>query len=72
MGIGVKKGELFTKISVPLVSGENKDWSDNTWLVEHLRQLAQMIEDENPQIHNIGIEIDANYKIPNLIVKSFN
>ena len=68
MGIGIEERNHLSIWQVPLIGGEDKQWLDNTWIVEHLRQLADKIEDENPRIMNIGIKTDCGYKIPNLIL----
>ncbi len=71
MGIGITKDNVYTKWEIPLVQGELSrddinDWSDNSWIVEHLRQLANKIERENPKIINIGLRTDYHYKAPQL------
>ena len=71
MGIGINKGHVFTTYDVPLASSQDTKWEDNTWLVEHLRQLANTIERDKPKIHTIGIKSDAQYKVPILVIEFF-
>lgn len=71
MGILIEKSSTTTRWDIPLMQGGLppkyvNDWSDNSWLVEHLRQLADMIEMKNPRIMKIGFGTDCQYKIPSL------
>jgi len=34
---------------------------DNSWLVEHLRQLADHIERTQPKIYKIGLDVSTQY-----------
>lgn len=77
MGLGITKEGVYTKWEIPLMQGDLphsniNDWSDNSWLVEHLRQLADKIENENPRIINIGLRINNQYKSPELYVELFD
>ena len=75
MGLGITKADnIMTKWEIPLMKGdlppdEINDWKDNSWLVEHLRQLANKIENENPRIINIGLRTDCQYKTPQLFIE---
>jgi hypothetical protein len=76
MGLSIEKTTTLIKWSIPLQKGdlpptEINDWDDNSWLVEHLRQLADKIETENPRIINIGMETDCQYKCPKLYLKLY-
>lgn len=76
MGLGITKSDVMTKWEIPLMSGDLppdhiNDWSDNTWMVEHLRQLANKIEEENPKIINIGLRINCQYKTPQLYLELY-
>lgn len=73
MALGIEKNGTLTKWCIPLMKGDLSpddinDWSDNSWMVEHLRQLADEIERENPRIIKIGLETDCQYKSPNLYI----
>ncbi len=76
MGLGITKEGVYTKWEIPLMQGDLppdniNDWSDNSWLVEHLRQLADKIENEKPRIINIGFRTDCQYKAPQLYLELF-
>lgn len=71
MALSREKNSVYTKLSIPLMGGYDKNWNDNSWIVEHLRHLADTIEDEQLKIMDIGIEMGVAYKIPNLYVKAF-
>jgi len=76
MGLGMTKEGVYTKWEIPLMQGDLppdniNDWSDNSWMVEHLRQLADKIEKEKPRIINIGLRTDCQYKTPQLYVELF-
>lgn len=72
MGLGIEQINNMEEWSIPLMSTLNDpDWIDNSWMVEHLRQLADKIEQEKPRIYSISLTLDVNYKCPNLILKSF-
>ncbi len=75
MGLGITKSDTLTKWEIPLQKGDAptsvNDWDDNSWLVEHLRQLADKIEKENPRIINIGMRTDCQYKTPQLYIELY-
>jgi len=77
MALGITKSETMTKWEIPLEqgdlpeAGEINDWDDNSWLVAHLRQLADEIEKENPRILNIGLRTDCQYKSPKLYIEFY-
>lgn len=71
MALSKSKGPVFTTYSVPLAGSKDSRWVDNTWIVEHLRQLADTIEEEQPKVYRVGIEIDAQYKSPALFLECF-
>jgi len=76
MGLSIEKTNTLTKWEIPLQKGdlppvEINDWNDNSWLVEHLRQLADKIESENPRIINIGMRTDCQYKAPKLYIELY-
>jgi len=73
MGLSIEKTSTLTTWEIPLQTGDLapidiNDWDDNSWMVEHLRQLADKIESENPRIINIGMRINCQYKTPILRV----
>jgi len=77
MALGITKTDILTKWEIPLMKGDLppddiNDWDDNSWIVEHLRHLANKIEEENPRIINIGLRTDCQYKSPQLYVEVFN
>jgi len=61
-----KMGDSFTKRR--FAANRNKH---NSWLVEHLRQLADKIEEENPRAINIGLRTDCQYKCPKLYLELY-
>lgn len=76
MALAITKDSVFTKWEIPLMQGDLSpdhinDWSDNSWMIEHLRQLADKIERENPRIINIGLRTDCQYKTPQLYIEIF-
>jgi hypothetical protein len=77
MGIGRDKRGCFDLIEVPLISSgitypasitEKAGWEDNTWIVEQLRHLANIIEEENPNILSIGLQLTVNEHLPELVI----
>lgn len=76
MALGITKQEIMTKWEIPLMAGDLppdkiNNWNDNSWLIEHLRQLADKIEKENPKIINIGFSTDCQYKSPRLYLEFY-
>ena len=75
MGLSIEKTSTLTKWEIPLQKGDlpNKInyWNDNSWIIEHLRQLADKIESDNPRIINIGMRTDCQYKTPKLYVELY-
>jgi hypothetical protein len=76
MALGITKSDVLTKWEIPLMEGDLppdriNDWTDNSWIVEHLRHLADKIEKENPRIVFIGLSTDRQYKCPKLYVELF-
>lgn len=71
IGITVHPEIRMETWSIPMMCEEDKEWTDNTWIVEHLRHLANKIESENPRIYSIGVVSDAQYKIPCLNIEIF-
>lgn len=71
MALSKEKGTVLNKYSIPMVGGKDSRWADNSWLVEHLRHLADTIEKEQPKIYRVGIEMDAQYKVPALMLEYF-
>lgn len=69
MAIGITKNGTLTVWEVPLQQGEMG--KDNEWLVSHLRQLANKIETENPNIINIGLKVNNFYKSPELFMEFY-
>ncbi len=84
MGLSITKGTVYTKLEIPLQKGdlingssdklsasEINKWEDNGWLIDHLRHLADYLEETNPRIINIGLKMDCDYKSPKLYVECF-
>ncbi len=71
MALSKSKGPVYTTYNIPLVGSKDSRWVDNTWIVEHLRQLADTIEEEQPRIYRVGIDMDAQYKSPALFLECF-
>lgn len=61
MGLGIEKSGIYTTYSIPFFSGDDANWEDNTWLVQHLRQLAGKIEEMKPRIVSVGLHQLAGY-----------
>ena len=72
MGIGINKNKGFEEWETPLIGFRDYEWSDNTWIVDHLRQLADKIEAEAPKIYDIGVKLNSNYKSPILVLTCFS
>jgi len=72
MALGIKKNNGDVTYDIPLVGMKDGNWEDNSWMVEHLRHLADKIEESQIKIHHVGIEVGPNYKIPNLVVKGYD
>lgn len=71
MALGITKTKSLTIWELPLVGYGDDTWKDNTWIAEHLHQLANKIEKENPKIYSIGIKYVSQYKSPTLVVELF-
>jgi hypothetical protein len=76
MGLAIINSETLITWEIPLVYGDLppdniNEWDDNSWMVEHLRQLADKIEKENPRIINIGLRMNCQYKCPNLYIELY-
>lgn len=76
MALSIENSTTLTKWEIPLQKGdlppnEINDWDDNSWLIEHLRQLADKIEAENPRVINIGLRTDCQYKCPKLYLELY-
>lgn len=63
MALGIRKGKVTTIWEIPLVQGDgtSNDWKDNTWIVEHLRQLADKIEEDNPSLYSISLNTGVQH-----------
>lgn len=76
MALEITKQNDITKWEIPLMKGDLapddiNDWEDNSWIIEHLRALADKIEREDPKIINMGIEINPQYKTPQLYIEFY-
>jgi len=76
MALSIETTDTLTIWEIPLMHGDLppihiNDWDDNSWIVEHLKQLASKIEEENPKIINIGLRINSQYKSPMLYVELY-
>jgi len=71
MGLGIETNGIYKEYSIPLFSDQDKDWEDNTWITEHLRHLADKIEEDNIKIYEVRMDFDRQYKIPNLVIVTF-
>lgn len=69
MGIGIVKENSMTIYEIPLRSMNDRHWNDNSWIVEHLHQLAKTIEENNFDIYSIGLEMNHQYNAPTLVIK---
>ena len=61
MALGKEKRSIYEVWSIPFFAGQDENWEDNSWLVEHLRQLANEIEEKNPRIMEIGVRQPCRY-----------
>lgn len=71
MALSIEKGTSCELWSVPVAAYGDNDWSDNTWLVDHLRMLADKIEQENPKIYAVSIRSTIQYA-PTICVEVFS
>lgn len=73
MALGIHKDSSMVVYELPLVGSGDSLWNDNTWICEHLRQLADKIEDTNFQIMSIGVQtlINNDGAKPELIIKGY-
>jgi hypothetical protein len=70
MALGIDKDSVYTTLSIPLIGGSDKEWSDNTWICEHLHQLADKIKETNIRIISVSIETGVQHP-PCLVIKGF-
>lgn len=56
MALGIYKNSSMVVYELPLASNEDHEWKDNTWICEHLRQLADKIESTDFHIISIGMQ----------------
>jgi len=61
MALGIEIGNTLTKVGIPVRSYNDPEMNDNTWIVEHLRELASYIESKNPKIYKVGTETSTQY-----------
>jgi hypothetical protein len=71
MGLGIHSDGIHTVYEIPLNSGHDEKWNDRSWLIEHLRQLADKLEETKFEVYVVGIEMDAQYKTPKLFIKGW-
>lgn len=73
MGLGIHKDKSMTVYTLPLIGMGDKMWNDNTWICEHLRQLANKIEETEFNIFSIGVEMNPNHEQanPSLVIKGW-
>ena len=72
MGLGIHKDSSLVVYELPLIGAGDSKWKDNTWICEHLRQLANKIENTDFQILSIGVETRNNNEvIPQIVIKGF-
>ena len=71
MGLGIHKERHLTVYSAPLRGMDDHNWNDNTWICEHLRQLANKIEETDIDIYSMGIEMNHQYNAPYLVIKGW-
>lgn len=55
MGLGITKSNRSIRYEMPFFSGRDLSREDNTWIVEHLRQLADEIEESDTRIISVSI-----------------
>ena len=68
MGLGIERKGYYITASIPLFSGSDTMWQDNSWIIEHLVQLAQHIKEENCKIHSVKMETVVGYG-PQLVIE---
>jgi len=62
-----KKSDFSSSLEIQLQNIH--DSTDNKMLIENLRELADLLETENPKILNFGIMISNVHKIPILLLE---
>jgi hypothetical protein len=71
MALGIHNDGIHTIYEIPLNSSNDKKWNDRSWLIEHLRLLADKLEETKFEVYIVGIEMDSQYKTPNLFIKGW-
>lgn len=61
MALGIESNNTMEIWTIPMKGWGDNEWQDNTWLVDHLRQLADKIEKEKPRLYAAGFEADIQY-----------
>jgi hypothetical protein len=73
MALGVDNLSEHSAIwNIPFLGINEIDNKNNKWLIDHLRQLANKIERENPEIIKIMLEYDKQYKVVFLKMEVYN
>lgn len=73
MAIGVKKDSMYKVYSIPLITGTQPTCNiNNEWLISHLRDLADVIEEDKIELVKISMEWDTDYKTPKLLITAHN
>lgn len=73
MALGIHKNGSMVVYELPLFGSDDAEWKDNTWICEHLRQLANKIEDTDFKIISIGVQTkNLGYTTyPELLVQGY-
>lgn len=66
MALGIETNGHIKTYAIPLFGLNDQNWTDNTWICEHLRNLADKIEYDNLKIYSVSLEFDKQYKSPQL------
>jgi hypothetical protein len=71
MALGIHNDGIHTVYEIPLNSLHDEKWQDRSWIVEHLRQLADKLEETKFEIYSVGMEMNQQYKTPTLVIKGW-
>lgn len=70
MALAISTETIFKTFTISLFGLDDPNWRDNTWLVEHLRHLADTIERDDLDIYSVSVTFDRQYKAPNLTINT--
>jgi hypothetical protein len=62
-----KRSDFSTSLEMQLQNRKNSN--DKKILIDNLRELADILENENPSILNIGFQMSYKHNVPFLILE---